>query len=887
MLAHMSAALHHLHSHGVVHLDVKPDNIFLGPAPHVHLKLGDLGLATVYATGANRRGPAFGLHDDGIARRRVDDDLLEIQDLCPNKPSSDARTAPFADGDTLPTPLALNDTSDGGFDAFEHDDSEGDSRYMAPELLRSGGRAPPADIFSLGLSLFEFAWGCEPPLEGEGWHEIRQMKIPPLSQQLTEHRSLELLSCIVAMLHHVPEKRPTAADILEMPVIQSALANPDPFLAFAADRAYANPQRSPELSAMAGGAMFAAPSFALTDAAMPDAVSKTSAMGRSQSCGGKEMFNRVNGFSTSDAEGDPLRGLSALAFSRTVSGLGMDRNTRPESARFVDNSVLQRFLQEEARSHARASLVTGIKEEETEDITDEESGVESDVDVVNDLSLLQQPGTAAPAAPFRPRAKRSAIASATEEAERQALRFLGMDETKEDVMFREARHDLAGDNEYGTRAAHATRSRLRASTDSSYESFLMEAAPASDESGVGRTGALKLATALSFTARASWRMPAEGPAPTTLFSSMNTVPSNVESSGADMNHDSQESSAASSVSSDLGGIQRSCGPTRVHMPEATLRFPPPAFDAMATLSSVANLQNREATSSCPFVEQSNPLSHSQHSQRSQPSAMDDMTTLRRALHMSPTPPVARRVRTKPSVSGSRSGLSSPMLLNVSRDRDPMDRRELGAYTPSIGLRNSDMHASPPHSALVASTGPFNASSLRGGRLDSSATPARPLGDAFGAASEYGYSYHEDEDDDDDEGCASPRAKRMNLNPSPSSSRASNRQSIFARSYGAGGFADSQGSQASENEEHVSHSDPSRDLARSSLSASAVGRNPVAMNLFPVLSIATPQMAGGVSEYQDQQQNSEANDQLEHALMYPPVITPTEQRVKIDSNHWYK
>jgi hypothetical protein len=35
---------------------------------------------------------------------------------------------------------------------------EGDSRYMAPELLGAGGRGPPADIFSLGVSAFQLAW---------------------------------------------------------------------------------------------------------------------------------------------------------------------------------------------------------------------------------------------------------------------------------------------------------------------------------------------------------------------------------------------------------------------------------------------------------------------------------------------------------------------------------------------------------------------------------------------------------------------------------------------------------------------------------------------------------------------------------------------------------
>lgn len=55
---------------------------------------------------------------------------------------------------------------------------EGDPRYLAPEVL-GGGPGPPADVFSLGLTLLEVAAGTELPAAGEGWQELRKGGVPP------------------------------------------------------------------------------------------------------------------------------------------------------------------------------------------------------------------------------------------------------------------------------------------------------------------------------------------------------------------------------------------------------------------------------------------------------------------------------------------------------------------------------------------------------------------------------------------------------------------------------------------------------------------------------------------------------------------------------------
>uniref|UniRef100_A0A672IW22 non-specific serine/threonine protein kinase n=1 Tax=Salarias fasciatus TaxID=181472 RepID=A0A672IW22_SALFA len=113
-LCDLLAALQHLHSHGFVHLDLKPANVLITRSGR--LKLGDFGL------------------------------LYEVKQT--------------------------------GAGANEKEDAqEGDPRYMAPELLR-GEYGPAADVFSLGVSILELACNIEVPNGGEGWQQLRQGCLP-------------------------------------------------------------------------------------------------------------------------------------------------------------------------------------------------------------------------------------------------------------------------------------------------------------------------------------------------------------------------------------------------------------------------------------------------------------------------------------------------------------------------------------------------------------------------------------------------------------------------------------------------------------------------------------------------------------------------------------
>lgn len=193
LLGHVGSALCHLHAGGIVHLDVKPENVILGMSDgRAVLKLGDLGLSLDHHVGAP---VLFNLGNES----------------CETSNSSEAQG-----GDVSMMQSA-------------GDEMEGDSRYMAPELLGPGGRAPPADLFSLGMTAFELAWDVGLPSDGVSWHDVREERIPEPAPHLC--RSRELVQVIYQLLRADPRCRPTAQALLSHPRVQAACIETDPHLA--------------------------------------------------------------------------------------------------------------------------------------------------------------------------------------------------------------------------------------------------------------------------------------------------------------------------------------------------------------------------------------------------------------------------------------------------------------------------------------------------------------------------------------------------------------------------------------------------------------------------------------------------------------------------------
>jgi serine/threonine protein kinase len=148
----IAQGLEHVHNGNLIHLDIKPENV----------------LVNINKKFMHKSKPVYKLGDFGQARLK----------------------GQWQDG------------------------SEGDAQYMAPELF-SGDKDPQAsaDIFSLGLLMFELCTNVALPKSGSMWHELRSGDTDALKVALaTVPRSLAHL--ITLCLNPEPTKRPNASDIV-------------------------------------------------------------------------------------------------------------------------------------------------------------------------------------------------------------------------------------------------------------------------------------------------------------------------------------------------------------------------------------------------------------------------------------------------------------------------------------------------------------------------------------------------------------------------------------------------------------------------------------------------------------------------------------------------
>lgn len=100
---------------------------------------------------------------------------------------------------------------------LEGDVPEGDSRYLAPELLNDDPTAlvpdlTKADVFSLGVMMYELMRGRQLPSRGHEWLAIRQGQVDV--GEIAAY-SKELRELVLLMMEHDPVMRPSAAQILD------------------------------------------------------------------------------------------------------------------------------------------------------------------------------------------------------------------------------------------------------------------------------------------------------------------------------------------------------------------------------------------------------------------------------------------------------------------------------------------------------------------------------------------------------------------------------------------------------------------------------------------------------------------------------------------------
>ncbi|KAG8196799.1 hypothetical protein JTE90_027517 [Oedothorax gibbosus] len=164
ILLHIASGLKYIHSLNLAHMDIKPGNIFITKKPR-HFPISPNSSDDGFEDGD--------FHDEEV--------IYKIGDLGHVTSISNPEV------------------------------EEGDCRYIPAELLQDDYRyLPKADIFALGLTIYEVCGGGPLPKNGDEWHSIREGNLPYIA-----YYSQGLNEIIRKMIHPDPQLRPTSAALVQ------------------------------------------------------------------------------------------------------------------------------------------------------------------------------------------------------------------------------------------------------------------------------------------------------------------------------------------------------------------------------------------------------------------------------------------------------------------------------------------------------------------------------------------------------------------------------------------------------------------------------------------------------------------------------------------------
>lgn len=186
------SALHALHAHNILHLDIKPENIlFESTEPHAKIKVTDFGLSRLFAG---------------------------VQDQPQHPEQEPPQSMPLPSQEVLAEKRRL--FIDLGLYASES--IQGTIGYMSPELILTGHVSTATDVFSAGVVLYIMLCGDRPFASRSNRQTFMRTILGSYRMNGPEWKNVssETKDLVRRMLEVDPEKRITTAEILALPFIR-------------------------------------------------------------------------------------------------------------------------------------------------------------------------------------------------------------------------------------------------------------------------------------------------------------------------------------------------------------------------------------------------------------------------------------------------------------------------------------------------------------------------------------------------------------------------------------------------------------------------------------------------------------------------------------------